>query len=277
MTVVLTSVTVWVARSVLDGTPDDVTPVRDSLVFLRSSLDGGSGEAAQELFPEGYYFSHALHGLAITDLAEAGHIDPGEARRQARLALDRLESPAGTQAFHAGLRPTHGVFYAGWTLLLRAQAAALAGEALDGGERDWVTQEADALASAFGDNLDRGGSPFLMAYPNQSWPVDSVVAVAALRRADRVSGDDHGPLIERWLARAAELHDPRTGLLPHKTDHDTGRALEGARATSQSIIQRLWPIVDPASAPETYRRFRTHFVASSSGFGGSCVRVARTL
>ena len=254
-----------VAQAGADGAPDDATPVRDSLTFLRGRLDTGAGEDAQQLFPEGYYFAHALYGLAWTDLAAAGHADVAAARREARWALDRLESPAGRQPFSASLRPSYGIFYAGWTLLLRAQLAALDDDA----EEDRrVRDEADAIAGAFEASLDAGGSPFLVAYPGQSWPVDNVVAIAALRQADRATGSDHGPLIARWLARAQELVDPATRLLPHQTDPATGRVVEGSRGTSQSIIQRLWPIVDPSTAPDVYRRFHDRFVQSSLGWVG---------
>ncbi len=267
VTALLLLITGWVGRSVADGSPDDVTPARDSLAFQRAALEGGSGEAAQQQFPEGSFFSYALYGLAWADLAAAGHADAGSAAGEARWALDRLESPAGRGAFDAALTPRFGIFYAGWTLLLRANAAALE-PVVDGAQRNQITAEADAIASAFQSSLNAGGSPFLAAYPDQSWPVDNVVAMAALRRADLVTGQDHGPLIDRWLRRAAGLVDPRTGLLPHQTDPRTGAIIQGSRGTSQTIIQRLWPTVDPASAPEVYRRFRSQFVATGAGLVG---------
>jgi hypothetical protein len=268
MTVLLLLITGWVGRSAADGSPDDVTPVRDSLAFLRASLESGGGEAAQQQFPEGYFFSSALYGLAWTDLATAGNADARSARREAQWALDRLGSPAGRSAFNDALRPRYGIFYAGWSLLLRSETASLDPTAVGTDERNQIAADADAVASAFEDNLDAGGSPFLVAYSNQSWPVDSVVAIAALRRADEVTGQDHGQLIDRWLRRVNDLVDPRTGLLPHQTDPKTGAVIEGSRGSSQTIIQRMWPTVDPATRSEVYRRFRTYFVATRAGFVG---------
>jgi hypothetical protein len=268
VTLFLTVTTVWVGRSVMDSSPDDVTPVRDSLTFLRSSLERGGGEAAQQQFPEGYFFSYALYGLAWTGLAQAEHVDRGAARSEARWALDQLDSAAGRRVFTEALKPSYGIFYAGWSLLLRADVASLDESALDVAERDRIAADADAVAGAFADSLEGGGSPFLVAYPNQSWPVDSVVAIAALRQADRATGGVHDALIDRWIRRANELIDPRTGLFPHQTDPMTGKLIQGSRGTSQSIIQRLWPLVDPATAPDVYRRFRSEFVTTTAGLLG---------
>jgi hypothetical protein len=260
-------VTASIGRTVADGDPDDVAPVVESLRFQRAALERGSAADAQELFPEGAYFSYVLEGLAWTDLGASGGVDAATARAMARHGLDGVGSTEGTAAFAEELTPRFGIFYAGWTLLLRAQVAALEPDP-PSEEVAEVRAGADAIAAAFTDALDAGRSPFLAAYPDQTWPVDNVVALAALRQADVVTGQDHGPLVARWIEQALEHADPRTGLLPHRTDPVTGAAIDGSRGTSQSIIQRLWPILDPASAPEVYRRFREHFVTGAAGFVG---------
>jgi hypothetical protein len=277
---VLVVVTVAAVRTVTGPGVDDDAAVRGSLAFLRSSLDGGGAEAAQGQFPEGYFFSYALYGLAWTDLAGAGRVDRAEARAEAGWALDHLTSPAGRAPFTgegsaaAPLSPDYGIFYAGWTLLLRAGVIALETPAAGGPDappsprRAALADGAEAVAGAFTAALDGGRSPFLAAYPGQSWPVDSVVAVAALRAADGVTGADHAALVRRWVDRAGSLADPRTGLLPHRTDVSSGRALEGSRGTSQSVIQRFWPLVDPVGAPASYARFRERFVTTQWGFVG---------
>jgi hypothetical protein len=266
VTILLTATTAWVVRSAQDRSSDHAGDVRAELTTLRAALDAGAGEDMQAQFPEGFFFMHALNGLAWTDLAAGGHADRAVARAEAQRAVDRLASPAGTAPFTASLAPPFGVFHAGWSLLLQAQLAALDPPGSD--LQRTVTTNADLLAQAFAANLDAGRSPFLEAYPSRSWPVDSVVAMAALRTADRVAGSDHGALVERWLARTEALMDPATGLLPHVTDPATGRALEGPRATSQSVIQRFWPVVDPAGAPHAYGRFRELFVTSVLGTVG---------
>jgi hypothetical protein len=259
-----------VVGMVLGGASGGDAPVRAELAFVRAALDSGGGEKMQQLFPEGYFFTHALFGLAWCDLASDGRADAAQAQRQARWALSRLESPTGTAPFTRSLTPTYGIFYAGWSLLLRAGVGALDQAArgaggLGDGERKTLTEAADDVAATVATALDAGRPPFLPAYPGQAWPVDTVVALAGLRAADAVTGADHGGLIRRWVARAHAHADPRTGLLPHRVEASTGRMLQASRGSSQSIIQRFWPALDPDGAQRSYLAFRRHFVTRELG------------
>jgi hypothetical protein len=166
--------------------------------------------------------------------------------------------------FSAPLRPPFGVFYQGWRLLLEAEHAAFDTTPQ---ARALLLQHAEPLAVAFRERLE-AGSPFLESYPGQAWPVDSVVAVAALRRVGQVTGVSHDALIQKWLEGVGGRLDSRTGLIPHRVDPVTGEPIEGARGSSQSIIQRYWPMVDPEHAAESYRRFRERFVRARFGFVG---------
>ena len=222
----------------------------------------------QKLFPEGYFFMHVLYGLSWAELGSRRRVDLETARSQGQWALTKLSSRQGTAPFDPALRPAYGVFYAGWSLLLRCQLAAAGPGQPSIAERDRIQLEADAIAVALTESLDESGSPFLRAYPDGSWPVDTVVAVAALRAADAAVSIDHSRLIGRWLAAVSSRLDSRTGLLPHRVDAATGRLLEGARGSSQSVIQRFWPVVDPDSAADSYRRYREQFVTREQGFVG---------
>jgi hypothetical protein len=239
--------------------------VRRQLAFLRTALDGGAGDEAQGLFPEGYFFLHALYGLAWVEL---GRREPPGARapalREARWALARLDSPAGRAPFSAGLTPAYGVFYRGWTNWLRGGVLSLqpAGQR-DPGEARRFADDSAALAAAF----DASASPYLTAYPGQAWPVDSTVAVASLRLHDALLPPRYGETVRRWLAGVRQRLDPRTGLLPHRVRPDTGEPVEVARASSQSVIQRFLVDVDPAFAREQYLRFRDRYVVWPLGLG----------
>lgn len=74
-------------------------------------------------------------------------------------------------------------------------------------------------------------------------------------------------MVGRWRSAAAELADPVTGLLPHRTRAD-GTTLAGPRGSSQSLIQTLWPDIDPLGAADSYRRFRGQFVDGCAGLVG---------
>ncbi|MEV6335425.1 hypothetical protein AB0M12_11990 [Nocardia vinacea] len=233
------------------------TDVVAQLRFLRSELGSGLGEEMQGMFPEGYFFSHAMYGLAWADVARSDPTYRDEAIREARWALERLGSTSGRAVFDARLRPAYGVFYIGWSSRLRGAVIELAGTGAP--ETAQFTADCEALAAAF----DTDG-PFLAAYPGQAWPVDNVVAVAALRLHDRIVGSRFEPVIAQWLTSARAHLDPATGLLPHRATPMN----EGARGSSQSMIQRFLPEIDPAWARQQYSTFRRLFVDTPLGLPG---------
>jgi hypothetical protein len=244
------------------GTTAEPQGVRRQLTFLREALDRGAGEQAQQLFPEGYFFVHMLYGLAWVEL---GQRDPGlstVALRESRWALARLDAPAGRAPFSAGLTPSYGVFYRGWTNWLRGGVVGLAGS---GDPVELARFEADS--GALGAAFDASRSPYLTAYPGQAWPVDSTVAIASLRLHDRLRTPRFAATVNRWLDGVRGRLDPRTGLLPHRVDPVTGEPVEVARGSSQSVIQRFLVDVEPSFAREQYLRFRDRFVVSPLGLG----------
>ncbi|MFI7231386.1 hypothetical protein ACIBO5_50000 [Nonomuraea angiospora] len=251
------------------GTSAEPPGVRRQLAFLRAALDTGAGDEAQALFPEGYFFLHALYGLSWVEL---GMREPADGRsralREARWALSRLDSPAGRAPFSPGLTPPYGVFYRGWSNWLRGGVLSLepAGRR-DPAEVRRFAEDSAALGAAFDASFDAGGSPYLAAYPGQAWPVDSTVAVASLRLHDAILPARFGATVERWLREVRRRLDPRTGLLPHRADPGGGAPAEVARGSSQSMIQRFLVDVDPAFAAEQYARFRELYVVTPLGLG----------
>jgi hypothetical protein len=246
--------------------PDGEPPgVRRQLAFLRDELDDGAGEDAQRLFPEGYFFLHVLYGLAWVELGMRAPVgDRATPLREARWALARLDTPAGRAPFSADLVPSYGVFYRGWTNWLRGGVVALQPP----GQRDpGEVSRFDADSGALGAAFDASKSPFLAAYPGQAWPVDSTVAMASLRLHDALLPPRFTTTVQRWLAGVRQRLDPRTGLLPHRVDLDTGRPAEVARATSLSIATRFLVDIDPGFAREQYLGYRQRFVVWPLGLG----------
>ncbi|OJF10171.1 hypothetical protein [Couchioplanes caeruleus] len=247
--VVVTLVALIAAVRLTGG--DDTSGVRRQLTFLRSALDDGAADDAQRLFPEGYFFLHALYGLTQVDLGDEG---------EARWALERLETPAGRGPFSASLTPEYGVFYQGWTNWLRGGILSLRPDPV---LRERFEASSAALAGAF----DAAPTPYLAAYPGQAWPVDSTVAIASLRLHDKLLPPRYGPTITRWLTGVRSRLDPVTGLMPHSVDPGTGAPLSVARGSSQSMIQRFLADIDPEFAREQYLRFRSLFVTRPLGLG----------
>ncbi|MFI1728033.1 hypothetical protein ACH40E_02080 [Streptomyces acidicola] len=246
--------------------PDGEPPgVRRQLAFLREELDGGAGDEAQRMFPEGYFFLHALYGLSWVEIGMREPVgDRSTALREARWALARLDSPSGRAPFSPGLTPLYGVFHRGWSNWLRGGVLSLqpAGHR-DPGEVRRFTRDSAALAAAF----DASRSPYLEAYPGQVWPVDSTVAIASLRLHDALLTDRFTETVQRWVREVRGRLDPRTGLLPHRADPDTGDPIEVARGSSQSLIQRFLIDIDPVFAGEQYLRFRDRYLTSPLGLG----------
>lgn len=246
-----------VARVAWGPAPDAGTR-RAQLTHLRDALDDGAAERMQDLFPEGYAFTEALTGLAAALPAAPGdHVALDDARR----ALAALRSPAGTAPFAAEQQPRFGAFHTGWSLLLAVEVARLSGSGAD-------AALARSLATEVAGALTRSPTGLLTSYPGQVWPVDTVVAVAGLARADRAVGVPGAPAaVQAWVRRAATFLDPATGLLPHRTTVD-GQTLQGPRGSSQALVQLFWPDVDAESAPRSWARFRRAFVVRRAGLVG---------
>lgn len=247
------------------GVTGEPPGVRRQLAFVRAALQDGAAEAAQRLYPEGYFFMHTLYGLTWVELGMRGPAgDRATALREARWAWQRLDSPAGRAPFSDSLTPPFGVFYLGWSNWLLGGVLSLqpAGQR-DPAEERRFAGDSRALGAAF----DGAASPYLTAYPGQAWPVDSTVAIASLRLHDTLLPPAYAGTVRRWLDGVRQRLDPGTGLLPHRVDPDTGAPAEVARGTSQSIIQRFLGDIDPAFAREQYLRFRDRYVASPLGLG----------
>ena len=235
----------------LVGLDQNLSSVRRQMTFLRSSLEHGAASQAQVQFPEGYFFLYALYGLTAVDLRDAG---------EARWALSHLDSAEGRAPFAADLAPAYGVFYRGWLNWLRGGILSLEPP---GTVDPAFDRDSAGLAAAF----DASPVPFLAAYPGQAWPVDSTVAIASLALHDKLSKPGYRPTIERWLAGVRVNLDPATGLIPHTADLETGRPASGARGSSQSIIERFLPEIDPEFARSQYLAFRERFLARPLGLG----------
>ncbi|MFI6231674.1 hypothetical protein ACIBCR_30690 [Micromonospora echinospora] len=250
-----------VAPATAAGEPPGVAR---QLTFLRAALDDGAGEDAQALFPEGYFFAHVLYGLARVELGMREPARREESAREARWALARLESPAGVAPFSPALAPPYGVFHQGWTNWLRGGVLALTpAERRDPAEVRRFAEASAALGAAF----DTSATPYLAAYPQQAWPVDSTVAVASLRLHDTLLPPRFRDTVDRWLDGVRQRLDPRTGLLPHRVDPVTGAPVEVARGTSQSVVHRFLPEIDPIFARQQYLAFRDRYLVTPLGLG----------
>ncbi len=242
--------------------------VIEQLHGLRASLDAGAGDEMQALFPEGYFFMHVLYGLSWVEVGlRSAPNDPiwREALAEARWARDRLASPAGRAPFDPDLTPAYGAFYVGWCGWLDGGIQLMQPAALrPAAERAAYEATMAELAAAF----QASRTPYLESYPGQAWPVDSVVAAAALRLHDQVAEPLYDAVLERWLTQVDAALDPATGLLPHRVSPSSGAMLEGARGTSQTVSARFLIEVDATYGATFYARYREQFVRPFLGVPG---------
>jgi len=249
----------WVAYGPVGDDP--VAQLR----YLDAALGEGGGQDMQGLFPEGEFFSWALTGVAAGRVARDETRPAGDrefARGLAARALEALDNPAVADRF--GLSATeyadgpgrlrYGVFYRGWRLSLLNEMATW-----DPAAATLATSEAAAILTA----VDSSPSGWLESYPDQFWPCDTVVALAAAATTDPAAAE---PVVARWLARTGAATDPATGLIAHRVD-DTGRSTSGARATSSSLIVAFWPSLLDDPAP--WSAYKKTFVTNRLGMTGA--------
>lgn len=204
---------------------------------------------------------------AMTALATAAdETRPAQTRLPLlRAALTRLDDPVLARRYATPAQPFPGAFLQGWTLLVAAEIARLSGQESD---RAAVRARSAPLVSAVGTVT----SGILPSYGETYRPVDTIVLAAALRRADAVAGVPGAAVaIEAWRPRLEPLRDAATKLLPHRTDA-SGRSREGARATTQAMIQVFWPSIDTGSATASrdWVAFENTFLCPRLGLAAVC-------
>ncbi|MFL6075394.1 MAG: hypothetical protein ACJ73S_18545 [Mycobacteriales bacterium] len=262
VTLVLSNIRLYTVDTSAYGDPRRVPPDAVSqLDWLRSRLDGGAATEAVRATPAGYVLLYALYGASWVQVGEreTGRLR-ARAAREVGWALAQLDSPLGRAPFEGRMDPTLGVFYLGWSAWLRGGLLRLR-PAPDPAEARRFDADCATLAAAFA----RSPSPYLPSLPDQVWPADSVVAMAALRLHDRVRGQSrYAGLARRWVTSVERHLDVATGLLPHRTD-TAGAALEPPRGSSQVVVQRFLPEIDPVFARRQYSRFRDTFVRLVAG------------
>jgi len=243
-----------------EPSPEDV---RSQLGFIRAELDEGAAARMQKLFPEGYIFSYLLYGLGWADLAHARPDWREEALREALWALERVDSVRAREMFPEEQAVPHGVFYAGWTAWLYARVLGI-----EGSPSEVLRPRLQELTRQVANVLDESSTPFLEAYPGGAWPCDTVVAVAALAEHDRVLEGRYAPTVRRWLGDVETRLDD-SGLLAHRVNPETGAPLQGARATSSTLIARFMGAIDPRAGTSYYRATRAAFITTRLGLTGT--------
>ena len=233
----------------------------EQLASNREAIESGAPESMQKLFPEGYFFCYVFHGLTWIELALRHPQLSNRALVEANWALQHLDSTAGRAPFPPDLPPNHGMFYSAWTCHLLAGIVAVE-KASDKLTLERLRAHADQIKF----HLGRSKTPFMASYHGSCWPCDTLPAVHAMSTYDRLTNESrYKSTIESWVSQCRERLEPNTNLIPHTSASVDGAPSSGARATSQVIILRFLPDIDPKFAKEQYTGFRNRFTSTFAG------------
>lgn len=219
----------------------------------------------QSIFPEGWFFSHALYAFSWVNVGLVTE-DPllkQQAIREVRWVLKRMETPDGLEPFLEDTQVKHGVFYLGWRNRLLGGLLALdPGDGKVTDERALFRRQSEELAQAFLTTPSR----HLDAYPGHAWPCDNVIALASLRLHDELFDVKYQGVIDFWLDFTQKHLDPRTGMIGHKIDGRNGEILIQPRASTQVYIHAFLPELNSDFAHQQYGLFREIFVENWLGY-----------
>ncbi|KUG06696.1 hypothetical protein [Solirubrum puertoriconensis] len=237
------------------------------LRHLKAQLHAGAAHDMQEIYPEGHVFLNAFYSLCWSEVAAAASPQTmlhQEATAESSWAVKEIASPAGQQVFDATLPLPHGAFYNGWLgyslgKLLLSQPAAKRRP----GDVELFRRTCQQIAAVLAD----AGTPFPESYARGAWPADAAVCAAALATHDRVFTPLYQELLQVWLQRVATHTDMR-GMIPHSVEAQSGKVLESARGSSQSLLLSMLYEIDPAYARPHYMLYKQHFADERLGLPG---------
>ena len=233
-----------------------------------AAWDEGRRDVARQVNPEWDLGHHTFFALGLTNLA----IDAAPALRETyRAEVDAVIAEVRArpqQHFHLAYfegtfedRRGRSLFLDGEVLLMLAGRLAV-----------WPdpARHAELVDLANVIVAEMAAGPALMgeSYPNECWMFDNTLALAALAVTTHVLGhpvDGADALTRRWLANAARLTDPHTGLLVASTTWK-GATLDGPEGSSAFAVAHFLDLVDAPMAQDQYDRAKRQLVVRPLGF-----------
>jgi hypothetical protein len=122
-----------------------------------------------------------------------------------------------------------------------------------------LRDQVDTLAGA----LDGSPLGLLNDYPRECYPIDVLVAVAWIRRADAVLGTDHAAFAQRAVRAFTGEQADELGLVRYRVDLGRGAAhaydVQPARGIGMSWVLLFTPDLWPAQSRDWYARYDRSF------------------
>lgn len=242
--------------------------VLHQLYHLKGEFANGLGKKMQDSYPEGFVFVHALYGLTWAELIKGLPSDNElylNGVQELNFARTALDSDFARQIFPTNLEPGAGVFYAGWTnYLLAKQLWAMPKSSHPSNLVLQLQEQSARIAQAF----QNSRTPYLESYRGLAWPADNVVAMASLALHDQLLAPKFDTLHQNWLTKVKQLLDPKTGLIPHEVKAHTGELMEGAKGSSQSLMNNFLIAIDSSFAQEQFDKYKALFLDYRFGLPG---------
>ncbi len=260
------------AGALYDGDRDaQVALARGVDRWTSGELDRGDFSTGSARFDGEWLFATRM--MAVLGYAQTARRHPElRAAHATRIdhAIDALVSPAG-RAFdreawgHDPIDDLGGprahVAYLGYLALALALAR----------ELDPETRHADLEARVVQHLVRRlEDSPLglLETYPSEIYPIDNTSFFGALAVHDRVTGEDHGPLLRRLLTGLLrDYRDPHSGLLYQSVDPHDGAPLDGPRGSGTALAAYYLSFADLDASRALYEAIREQLYGATLGFG----------
>jgi len=241
------------------------SPARDLILELhglKHSLDNHADAEMQKLYPEGYVFFNALYGLSWCNYLTHFTHDDSTAHNEIQRAVDNINSESGRAAFERDLPIPYGAFYVGWSTYLLGKKLSVEKPAERApAEVELFKQQCDIIAK------DMETTTFPVSYPGRAWPADAVLCISSLALHDRLYDPMYHDVIQRWLGHVQARLDGN-GLIPHEVIPATGKVVEEARGSSQSLMLAFLHEIDDEFFHDQFVRYKEKFFDSRMGLVG---------
>jgi hypothetical protein len=156
----------------------------------------------------------------------------------------------------AGYLHRENVFFRALVISGLTSHLALTGDRAD---EPMLRDQVETLAA----DLDASPLGLLNDYPSECYPIDVLVAVAWIRRADTVLGTDHSAFVQRALRAFTGDEADALGLVRYRVllSRDASRAMEvqPARGIGMSWVLLFTPELWPAQSDDWYARYERTF------------------
>lgn len=241
--------------------------VEAQLNYLQKRMHAGAAVDMQKRYPEGYLFLNALYGLSWCNLLAKTPVQLPlykQGIEEVRWALRAIDTPTGRAPFSPNLPLPYGAFYQGWSNYLRGKYLGLLPDMMEDTAQAQIFQ---ANCTQIAKVVNESKTPFLESYVYATWPADMVVLMASLAQHDRLFRQKYGVLTQNWLKQVDKRTD-KLGLIPHSVHPYTGKVLEAARGSSQSLILNFLIEIDSTYAHRHFERYKKAFLARRTGLPG---------